>query len=267
MRTRNVIKNEDGTYNIVWFGSVGVTKQDEIVEEVAVYSITRENFLCNEFPIAVCGITSVTYDDAENPSYITSITIKSTYKRSKNQIANFKVDGIGSIKYLFQEVDENDTVVSNLFSGYIDNNIDINMAFTMSDTNYILLTLSELDGTNTKINELSLQYLPKAGLKIGANNYIINNQEMVAKSLIPRLSILKNELYYNLNYGLSLLDKIRDKAIIDMEIIDIINNHPAVVKINNFNSNINNKTRTYAFTADILTVYNESTTISLDYSI
>jgi len=268
MRTRNIIKNPDGTYNIVWFGSAGVSDVNQIDEEVAVYSITRENFLCNEFPLAVCGITSVT----TSGGVITSITIKSTYPRSKNQGASFMVDGVGTIHYLFQEVDENDTVINNLVEGDVVGSVDTDIAFTMSATNYILLTLSGL-GVSNYINELELKYRQRSGSKIPADNYIIDNQEMVGKSLTQRLAVIKGELYYNLNYGLPLLDKIRDKAIIDIEIINIINKHPAVVKINSFSSSVikeNKNTKennVYQFTVDVLTVYNKSVTISSNYSI
>lgn len=66
----------------------------------------------------------------------------------------------------------------------------------------------------------------------------VYQQEGVAADLTQRLSILKNELWYQINYGLPLLDKIKSKAVIDASVLDIITSHPNVVRVSKFESQV-----------------------------
>lgn len=99
-----------------------------------------------------------------------------------------------------------------------------------------------------------------------AENYV-ERQEAVAKSLVQRLAVIKSELWYNINYGLPLFDKIRNKAIIDAAIINIITGHEGVRDIINYTSSVDQKSHTYSFKADISTVYDENISVSSEYLI
>lgn len=69
----------------------------------------------------------------------------------------------------------------------------------------------------------------------------VYQQEGVAADLTQRLSVLKNELWYQINYGLPLLDKIKSKAVIDASVLDIITSHPNVVRVSKFESQVLNR--------------------------
>ena len=62
------------------------------------------------------------------------------------------------------------------------------------------------------------------------------NVEGVTNSLRQRLSVLKNELWYDYNRGMPLPDKVRNKAIIDAYIIQTILEHPDIIDIEGFES-------------------------------
>lgn len=98
------------------------------------------------------------------------------------------------------------------------------------------------------------------------DNYV-TNQEAVAKSLTQRLSVIKTELWYDINHGLPLFDKIRNKAIFDAAIINIINGHDAVKSIISYTSKVDQITHQYEYTCVIDTIYNKSITLSSYYQI
>lgn len=70
------------------------------------------------------------------------------------------------------------------------------------------------------------------------DNYA-KEQEGVATSLTQRLSVIKNELWYNVNEGLPLIDKYRNKNIIDSYVASTILKHPDVINISEFTSFLN----------------------------
>ena len=67
------------------------------------------------------------------------------------------------------------------------------------------------------------------------DNYV-DRQAGVASSLTQRLSIIRGELYYAVNEGLPIADKVSSKAIIDAKIIEIASKHPDVKSITEFTS-------------------------------
>lgn len=67
------------------------------------------------------------------------------------------------------------------------------------------------------------------------DNYI-GGSEGVANSLRQRLSILKNELWYDYANGIPLIDKVKSKSIIDAYIIQTVLKHPDVIDIEGFES-------------------------------
>lgn len=69
------------------------------------------------------------------------------------------------------------------------------------------------------------------------DNYA-SEKESVRDSLIQRLSVIKNELWYDFNYGVPLTDKIKDKSIMDAWFIKTINNQPDVVSVVAYESEV-----------------------------
>ncbi len=67
-----------------------------------------------------------------------------------------------------------------------------------------------------------------------------DNQEAVADSLTQRLSVIQKELWYATSYGLPLFEKTRSKATVDATVADIIMQHPDVVSILSFSSEVVN---------------------------
>ena len=65
------------------------------------------------------------------------------------------------------------------------------------------------------------------------------NLEGVQDSLIQRLSVLKQELWYNIVYGMPLINNnVNSKMAVDSFIIDTVLNHPDVQSINQLESKV-----------------------------
>jgi len=90
-------------------------------------------------------------------------------------------------------------------------------------------------------------------------NYV-SNEEAVTHSLIPRLSIIKGELWYEPTYGIPLLDRIRSKDIFDSTLIKMITIHPQVSGIKSIESTVNG--HTYVFNVKINSIYGTEVSIS-----
>lgn len=69
-----------------------------------------------------------------------------------------------------------------------------------------------------------------------------DGNKAITDSLIQKLSVIKNELWYNMNFGLPLCEKIKSKLEIDSKIIDVILSTTDVIGIEYFLSQIINKT-------------------------
>ena len=82
-----------------------------------------------------------------------------------------------------------------------------------------------------------------------------DKQQGVVDSLIQRLSVLRNELWYRMSYGLPLFDKVKSKLIIDAEVLSIIGSHPDVSQIQDFTSQVVD--HDYKFSATILSTYGQ----------
>ena len=66
------------------------------------------------------------------------------------------------------------------------------------------------------------------------------NQEAIKDTLTQRLSVIKEELWYNVNYGIPLFEKYKSKGIIDSYVIKEILNLENVKNILEFSSQVNN---------------------------
>lgn len=81
-----------------------------------------------------------------------------------------------------------------------------------------------------------------------------SDSEAVVDSLTQRLSILKKELWYNVNYGLPLVDH-PNKIVLDTTVAAIIEQHPDVVAIIEFSSTLQN--RQYSCLVKILSKFGQ----------
>lgn len=80
-----------------------------------------------------------------------------------------------------------------------------------------------------------------------------DEQQSVADALTQKLSVIKGELWYRVNYGLPLFERIKSKAYLDTVVIDIITGHEDVTQINSFKSQIIDKH--YTCNAEIQSKY------------
>lgn len=87
----------------------------------------------------------------------------------------------------------------------------------------------------------------------------------VADSLIQRLSVIKGELWYQVNYGLPLTEKQRGTNVLDLVIADIITSHPGVASLDSYTSKVTG--HEYSYTCSITSVYGDNLTISNNLTI
>lgn len=80
-----------------------------------------------------------------------------------------------------------------------------------------------------------------SGKKIQAQSFV-ESIDAVTAALNQRLSIIKNELWYNMSFGLPLTDKVSSKYIVDAAINEIVLNTQHVVEIARFESSISGHT-------------------------
>lgn len=97
------------------------------------------------------------------------------------------------------------------------------------------------------------------GQYVNVSNYAENSDAVVA-SLTQRLSVIKGELWYQINYGIPLTDNSPRSALFDSIIADIITSHPGVTEITEFTSKIVN--RTYYYNCKIKTIFSDELEIS-----
>lgn len=79
-----------------------------------------------------------------------------------------------------------------------------------------------------------------------------DQQQGVSDSLTQRLSVLREEIWYDIDYGLPLFDKVRKPAM-DSFICSTVLSHPDVISIDEFSSQvINNK---YSCSMTVVSVF------------
>ena len=88
----------------------------------------------------------------------------------------------------------------------------------------------------------------------GKHNNFSSDNDAVKDSLIQRLNIIRGELWYNINKGLPIFDKVKQKGFIDSYVISTITEHTDVININYFSSKVINN-HYYTFTVKITTKY------------
>lgn len=225
--------------NVVWFGSAGVVK-----ENAAILHYQMLNTTTNE-------VTA--YNE-----------IKFIKSSEGDEVYNYiNVDTNDELIVDMQEPTSQTVTFNNLIF-----NIDTTKADNGFDylNQYIYITLTSgtsvysgyVEILNSKIEPLTND---------DKNINYAEEQEGVAASLIQRLSVLKKELWYRASYGLPLLDKIRNKGILDAIVIDIIMSHPDIENLISFGSEFNQLKHQYSFVFSVLTTYtDEEVKISLSLS-
>lgn len=155
----------------------------------------------------------------------------------------------------YYEITANDT----FFKGYTA--LPENNQITINNTNYIFKidSGSVINGTiwttgtsSTQVGRGSLTTPPVA-------NYAEDTDAVVA-SLIQRLSIIKGELWYQVNYGLPLTEKQTGVNVFDLIIADIISSHPGVASLDKYTSKITG--HTYYYSCQITSIFGDTLTIS-----
>lgn len=90
-------------------------------------------------------------------------------------------------------------------------------------------------------------------------NYVSGTDAVIA-SLTQRLSVIKGELWYQVNYGLPLTEKQRGTNVLDLVIGDIISSHPGVASLDSYTSKVNG--HTYFYECKITSVFGDTAIIS-----
>lgn len=90
-------------------------------------------------------------------------------------------------------------------------------------------------------------------------NYSEDSQA-VADSLTQRLSVIKGELWYQVNYGLPLTEKQRGTNVLDLVIGDIISSHPGVASLDSYKSKLVG--HTYYYDCQIMSVFGETLSVT-----
>lgn len=100
---------------------------------------------------------------------------------------------------------------------------------------------------NKKISEPA-----KETLRMSKFNFS-TEQIGVRDSLVQRLSVLKGELWYRVNYGIPLFDKVHSKTLIDTQVASVVTSHEDVIRIEKFESSLYN--HKYSCNMTIVTVF------------
>lgn len=230
MKCRKLVRASDGHYDVCFFG-YGSKNKDKKVK--LTLTNNEEEVIANNTDIYTSSLTTfisgITYYELnENGIYV------ETEDTEPNENKMYYIEDENNNKVLateqFTSFDEKTAYYSSL-SEYIDtSNILYNLYYKNDDDD--LVEISKIE-----------------------NSDYAEGAEAVVYSLIQRLSVLKGELWYNKGYGLSLLEKVRNKNFIDGEIINIILSHPEVRSIINYESKISNDGG-YRIKVQILTIYN-----------
>lgn len=273
MKCRRVYVTPSGIKNIVWFGVKNViTRTTEVVSEFSngylSDDLTYDNFIIRhpelQGLLESLEVDTVTYGDITQRD-VTGLKFGNA-SRSGNIKIRFKYEIISVDVYVTQYKQEKDT------SCYVnDNGQQITaeqddepqkMTFTINSDSFYIAT------KNLKLNNEADYRMWLKKLVIRFNEKIVEFQnendkhdnyssekDAIKDSLMQRLSVIKNELRYDYNYGIPLIDKLNDKATVDAWIIREINKHPDVNSIKEFASEIVDRVYSCFFILD--TVYGE----------
>ena len=237
MKCRNVING-----NVVWFGKPGTPQTNITINDgtAGLWLPSERTFTVDQFR----NLTGITLD--KNMSLSFQLTIKPFISLFHPAITLYGSTGVPSLYVEGQSIEGLQTLTVDIpdDDGYATRNIRM-----------ITFNFGTLAGGN---------YVQDGYQLLGLSGNYVSDTDAVVTSLTQRLSVLKGELWYQVNYGLPLTDKIRSTKIFDAVICDIITSHPGVTGIVNFSSSIEN--HTYRFNAEILTIYGDQAVLQNSYS-
>ena len=212
MKARNIVNG-----NVVWFGSQGIEK---------LYLSKRpstERHYARDISIRKTKTTIVDlkfYVPHFNRSDYYYLSIQFTQKNPNRYLMKtFQIDNVNP-----------ELNMTKIADGVYQSFLEMKLLFNL-DYIYIENSVSRAPFEY----ELTVYSEPEK-----ADSFVYQ-QEGVAADLTQRLSVLKNELWYQINYGLPLLDKIKSKAVVDASVLDVITSHPNVVRVSKFESQVLNR--------------------------
>lgn len=250
MKYRNMVRNDDGTYNIVWFSSAGVYRKSPLNFQITLYSTDAHSSTIPGVPDTQTksGSIDITNID-EDIVYSIELVVYTPGSGWSRQT---------KAKYTFTIYSKH-SATPNILKITCENMSDVVYGAKLPIRTDLLTysigttTTTIFDTNNKKSGQFTVeQLLPVYAIK--ASDYV-TGQEGIAKSLTQWLAVIKGELWYSINYGLPLLDKIRNKAVYDAYIIETITSHPEVKTIKQFVSSVENNVYTYNCT--IISIFDE----------
>lgn len=258
MKYRNMLKNDNNTYNLVWFGSVGQIRPKSIIFNYTYRYNTTFTDISNT-------ISNIPEKDDYNISFTNVVYTSPTFRLRFSIHITTGQSGINILSMnageAFGSPSQDYTGISSISFIISDGTKNI----TIDLTDKLITTTSKLSmhGIIQYFNTYDIDCcLPCFANK--QENYV-DKQEGVAKSLTQRLAVIKNELWYDINYGLPLIDKIKNKAVFDAYIIKTINAHQEVKKIKEYISSVDHGVYTYKCTA--ISIFDEEFDIGSEINI
>lgn len=170
----------------------------------------------------------------------------------------------------FRKTGENNKVYWLEFGNVRGYNDDLNITVANNEFEYNSIMYTLIFNENSNINGVIQSGNPIRTVgrfsyttKItDVQNYSTETQGVI-DSLTQRLSLIKGELWYQINAGLPLMEGYTSTTIFDAIIVSTIAEHPGVNKIISFNSKI--EKHTYIFTCEFQSIYGDAVTVQKTY--
>lgn len=282
MKARKLVKDSySGKQNIVFFGSYGyysemtffdmyLTKQ----EQSNPLYIAEDLFISDN--LFIRGYNTTYYNYSYSNLYFKKeqeeqfITITTTYQQTFNWLIQFNAfDKNENKNILIQKLgigrEECKISIDELIDefGNYDMISNFSIAIIIESASPILdMFTIEYPMRKAKLAYDKEKYTPKnpyTYLESQQFNYS-TGVKGVRDALIPRLSVIKGELWYKMSYGLPLMEKIKSKGIYDSIIVRYITDYSDVVNLEDFYSSLDNYK--YVFNCNINTIYGEKINLS-----
>lgn len=246
MKYRNLSKNSDGTYNIVWFGAKNSIPFNFIeyncpalelgnIHQTTQYFEITDIFMGNIENKRVIKVKNINYTGFEGYNPSDNIIKWGLYEKHSDN--SYEV-----LKEYYPGIEEDQLLEIGDEFNYIKPSADCIGIYIKLD----FINVVYIPGTDIYITITFERYSQNAGTTIWYNennkhdNYS-SGVEGISYSLIQRLGVIKNELWYNINYGLPLIDKVKNKATMDAYIISVITNHAEIEQLVKYTSRIEGK--------------------------
>lgn len=231
MRCRNVKKNSDGIYDISFFNSTGLGE----IKNYYTINSTEQNIKINT-------VSTLPSKDADDINNIYKIVDGYENKTTYHMFINKTWYTVNSSTPLITINSDSATRKFDKYKFTKNNKDDVLEEFKNEKSNLLNVIEDQENLMFAKTTDVT-PYKSKY-----ATSYLYDSKEAIASNLITKLSIIRGELWYNKTYGLPLLDKIKNKWIMDAEIVDIILSESGVSAITSLDSAL---TKEGVYTAEI----------------